>query len=312
MTVGHPTRCVARSTVISACLLAALSLPIAADAQPAEHAGVRGQERAHQVDRADRGDAARRDTTRPGRAKAHDRVRRTDTSRSSRTTASATTLASASSGSPSDATAGGGTDRTGPPAHANGRAQGHQDRGSARTLRSATGDAAGGGASADRAGGPNRRPRPAAAGSPAGRDVVERDTQRPAPAPAAQGTRRPASTPATATIPPATNASAPAPAPADAARDRVTTIVPLADGRRVVTLDLVGPFAELLDDVVHSIERVAPRALGPAAEPLARVVPLLLAMLGAFLALQRGIGRGLGHVPMVVTTEPQRNVDVRV
>lgn len=38
-------------------------------------------------------------------------------------------------------------------------------------------------------------------------------------------------------------------------------------------------------------------------------LPILLALLGAFLALQRGIGRGLGHVPMAPQTTTQTTHD---
>lgn len=57
--------------------------------------------------------------------------------------------------------------------------------------------------------------------------------------------------------------------------------------------------AGILDGARRSIDQLVPRDLGPMPEPLARLVPLLLGLLGAFLALQRGIGRGLGRVPMV-------------
>lgn len=77
------------------------------------------------------------------------------------------------------------------------------------------------------------------------------------------------------------------------------------------TLGEIGQdFADMLEGVAGRVGDLRVPELGPAVtEPVARLVPLLLALLGAFLALQRGIGRGLGHVPMVVTTSHRRDVD---
>lgn len=67
--------------------------------------------------------------------------------------------------------------------------------------------------------------------------------------------------------------------------------------------------AEVIEGVTGRVGDLRIADLSPAiTEPVARLVPLLLLLLGAFLALQRGIGRGLGHVPMVVTTH-RRDVD---
>lgn len=85
------------------------------------------------------------------------------------------------------------------------------------------------------------------------------------------------------------------------------TIRGLTD-RPVWRPDVGGSFGNLLDQLDRGVQRLdqfVPRDLGPAGEPLARLVPLLLAVLGAFLALQRGIGAGLGHVPMVAAAAPR-------
>lgn len=118
----------------------------------------------------------------------------------------------------------------------------------------------------------------------------------------------PGSEPATATAPPIAVAPAvprpgfaPTPAAATTAADATAPRPerPVVGIRAGWPLTLHGQLGTLLEDVGTTIDRVVPGDLGPMREPLARVVPLLLAVLGAFLALQRGIGRGLGHVPMV-------------
>lgn len=97
------------------------------------------------------------------------------------------------------------------------------------------------------------------------------------------------------------------PAPVEVAPPPAPAPEPEPVGRRVVRPHLGGPFSDLLRDVGTSIRRVVPQDLGPIREPLAEMVPLLLAVLGAFLALQRGLGRGLGQVPMVAVA-PRHDV----
>ena len=82
-------------------------------------------------------------------------------------------------------------------------------------------------------------------------------------------------------------------------------IAPAVTGRDVWRPTFDARVTELLSDVRGTLERAVPRGLAPTHEPLARLVPLLLAVLGAFLALQRGIGKGLGHVPMVASAAPR-------
>jgi hypothetical protein len=134
---------------------------------------------------------------------------------------------------------------------------------------------------------PPRDPEPDPAVAPEPEPASSPDTPTPVAAPAVAAP--------VADVPPV---AAPAPpGPVDTAGPAVPAPVDL--GRLVWRLDLDGPFRDLLDEVGGTIRRAIPEDLGPIREPLIRVVPVLLAILGAFLALQRGLGRGLGHVPMV-------------
>ncbi len=118
-----------------------------------------------------------------------------------------------------------------------------------------------------------------------------------APAPAAAAVDASVATPGTAPT------EVPAPSPGTD-RAGVPTVAqppnwPLEIGTR---------FGEVLDGVRQTLDRVVPHELGPIREPLIQLVPILLAILGAFLALQRGIGRGLGHVPMVASPARRHTV----
>lgn len=346
--MGHTTRCAARSTVVSACLLAALALPVTADAKPSGHAqaddrtataadrptrAMQGREagdghgqRPGRVDhgRADR--AGRADHARPNQSRADtpvagqgrsraasDHARRDGGAPSSRQTASATdtrvTAAVSSSGQTTDSAARADADaRTGggPPEHAPAKGK-RRAEAAARQLQDAPipGSDTAGPPVADRPDRPDRVDGRTARDPRPDRDPRAADGRAPStpvagPAPAS---------PVAPSSPVPTGGAIPE--PRGLTPDTTTTVPPPRGRRGLPDLDLLAPVTSLLEGVERTIDRVAPRVLGPSAEPLARLVPLLLAMLGAFLALQRGIGRGLGHVPMVVTT-PLRDPDVRV
>lgn len=260
----------ARTVVLTTSLLTTLAMPLAAEATPPEHAAAHGHTSVQ-------GTSGRPDDATPpphAAAKGHS-PRHQDRGR---------TTASATSQGPSTA------DDTSP-GQSQGRARGHEhapgqakkDR--ARAPQAAT-DAAtprGKAKGASPAAGPDE---PATTPPPARRPepVII------APAP---GSGVEAGAPVVPALPQSPPTQATAPAQPDA---------PATPGRRVWRLDIDGPFADLLEDVRTTINRVVPQDLGPVREPLVRLVPVLLAILGAFLALQRGIGRGLGHVPMVASS----------
>lgn len=118
---------------------------------------------------------------------------------------------------------------------------------------------------------------------------------------------------------------APAPAPtsegtATSASDDVASPGPQAEpsateqseSSGLVSLPGVAGLVDDLLDAVRDVEAPGPRAIlrpfsGQPADAVGGV-SLLLALLGAFLALQRGIGRGIGHVPMS-NTPTWRDVD---
>lgn len=114
----------------------------------------------------------------------------------------------------------------------------------------------------------------------------------PEPAPDAQDTAA-----GTVTAP-----ASPESTPAPSAQEAAPTDAPAI---RWPDLGMDGPFADYLRDVSEgvgrTIERISPVELEQLQRPLVTMVPLLLLVLGAFLALQRGIGHGLGHVPMAAS-----------
>lgn len=186
-----------------------------------------------------------------------------------------------------------------------------QDRGSRGTAAGSSADQDVAPAPPGRAPQPaaGRRSEPAPTTTPALRDVVASTSGGTNPPP-------PTTEPAPAAPQPQPATAAPAPPTAGTAGTAVPAAppsepAPSADaetapsGRRVIWPDLDGPFRDLLRGVTSSIGDAVPRDLGPVRQPLAEVVPLLLALLGAFLALQRGIGRGLGQVPMVAAVAPR-------
>lgn len=116
--------------------------------------------------------------------------------------------------------------------------------------------------------------------------------------------------------PVAIDAGAPTPAPPEPASDvppavepAPPTRVPNVTIRPLLPFGLADELGDLVEGVGQTLDRVVPRDLGPVREPLAELVPVLLAILGAFLALQRGIGHGLGHVPMVANTVHRHTVN---
>lgn len=258
----------ARTVVLTTCVLTTLAVPLTADAKPPEHVAADGQ--------ASMQGPARRpaDATPPPHAAARGHAPRQQGG--DRTTASATLQDSSTA------------DGTGP---GPGRARGHEhapgqakkDVEPARKTQAATDTAKARGKGTGAS--PLARPNEQATTSPSARRP-EPATGAPAPGSGVE---------AGSTVAPTAPTQASAPAP------QAQPPVPGPQGRRVWRLNIDGPFADLLEDVRTTIDRMVPQDLGPVREPLIRLVPVLLAILGAFLALQRGIGRGLGHIPMVAS-----------
>lgn len=156
----------------------------------------------------------------------------------------------------------------------------------------------------DRGDGEDTGDEPADDGTRPSADDVEQDepTSEPTPAAPEPDTPSNAAAPAGPADPP------PPPAAEEAAGESQASAAPAERPSYWSGFEVGRAFGGFVEDVATRVVEFRPSDLGPMTEPVARMVPLLLALLGAFLALQRGIGRGLGHVPMVVTTH-RRDVD---
>lgn len=301
----------AHTLLAGACVVPLLAVPGVASAAPPEHAAAHGQQPGS--------DAA------PGRAD-------DGPSAGTRQTASATESSGRTGqGATDDRPAGRDSGRRGPPARDGGTDRASASTTSASTSTTSSSPARGSGSSDDpTASSSDDRPgRGLGRGVPPGRatdgDGGGREATGGATTPAAPATTSTPSTPSTgpAMAGPVAGPAAPSPQPALAPPPTfaVTTPSPGAPspaGTEVpatpsqappepVALDLDQRLQAMLDDVAGSVGPGIPNVLGrPVPEPLSELVPTLLLILGAFLVVQRGIGRGLGHVPMAGGTGPGR------
>lgn len=152
----------------------------------------------------------------------------------------------------------------------------------------------------------------------AGRGPATREpevAQPPAPDPAPLAEPEPAAEPVpvapieVADPVPAPESSPPPPTLAPVLTDAVAAVDPIVDSVVEVPVAVDGPggtFADMINELAARLPSLEALDLRDLPEPVSRMVPMLLGLLGAFLALQRGIGRGLGHVPMAVSGAPPR------
>lgn len=309
------TRRTARTLLAGACVVPLLAFPGVASAAPPDHAAANGQQQGKQSQQQGKqaaegraqerpatgakGSGATASSARPDRPGANGAGRGGPPTRDTgadRTTSAASTTTSSSSDSSTSSSRGGST--TGPSADT-GSKDDRPGRGRGRLVppgHATDGDGgreAAGGATTPSA--PTTDPSSPPAGPAAG------------PAPSSPASSGPAGAPTATPSPPALvpppsfAVTTPAPpAPAEAPPPAAPAEAPAVPGP-ALTLDQ--RLEALLDDV-GSIGRGVPGALGPVPEPLSDLVPTLLLILGAFLVVQRGIGRGLGHVPMAGGARP--------